>query len=140
MFPKYHPFNEAFKARYPLLFGRYSYAAMVLDKELRNVMAGDDLFMRENVGKLARRNPINAALLEMSLVGRPADGPSYYLKLGTFDALSDAIGKELMRRGLVSFSDQKVLGFSRNRQLHALTVRGRQFKRAWRYGLSHGME
>lgn len=140
MFQQYKPFNASFQDSYRLLFERYPHAGMVLDKELRNLAAGDEIFMRQNVGKLARPNPVKAALLEMSLRLPMADGPSHYLKLGSFKTLSEAIAAELSARGLRSFSDQRVLGFARNKQLHALTVRGRQFKRALRRGLAKGMD
>ena len=125
---EYPAFEAAFQARYGDTARRWPFAMLAVELELRKERDGIAGFGAARPRPPAERFAVDALATLSLRFGRPdqtSDG--YYVKLTGLPELRADISERLTRRGLRSISDDRVLGFRRNRQIHALATRGAAF-------------
>jgi hypothetical protein len=139
-FSAYPAFDAAYIAQIGSHLTQTPFAAMVVEKELRQLRGSSGAASWQNIQRLNNSTHLRNTLLSVSKLFGPAHGPSYYLKLDALSDIRQPVMQALEDRGLLNLKSQKVLTFSRLKQLHAMARHGTAFGQFWRSLYQHGVE
>jgi len=126
---RYPDFEARFVADHRELRAAFPHAFMVLEKELRNAAVGLEVLARQNAARLGDGGRLKDTMLALARLRSVRPGAKYYMKLQGFSKLRSDLDQALESHGLTSISAERVMGFARNRQLHAIAVRGSAYPR-----------
>ncbi|CCF00783.1 hypothetical protein predicted by Glimmer/Critica (plasmid) [Sinorhizobium fredii HH103] len=143
-FSAFRAFDDAFRGKYADLLESHPFAAMLIEKQLRNYESGALAIAGANIRKLARptcgrRFRAQMAFRLASLLNREYE-PRYYLKLERFDTLKSNLSSPLSGLGMKPLREAGGGLMPEMRVLHQLATLGGAFRTFMRTAHAKGIE
>ncbi|TCN17227.1 hypothetical protein [Sinorhizobium americanum] len=143
-FSAYRAFDEAFRAKYADLLEGNPFAAMLIEKQLRNFESGALAIAGDNIRKLTRSNYGRRLRARLAfhldgLLNRERE-PRFYLKLERFDTFKSNLSPPLTGLGMKPLREAGAGLMPEMRVLHQLAILGSAFRTFMRTAQDKGIE
>ncbi|AWI60713.1 hypothetical protein [Sinorhizobium fredii] len=143
-FSAYRTFDDEFRAKYADLLESRPYAAMLIEKQLRNYESGAAAIAGANIRKLTRSNYGRRFRAQLAfrlggLLSRESE-PRYYLKLERFDTFKSNLSSPLAGLGMKPLREVGAGLMPEMRVLHQLATLGGAFRTFMRTAEAEGIE